>query len=79
MIKARSMCSLAMIHALRFISSIVRALEKSLLVEMWNSMKKAHGIGASKKRRSMISFLYLKRKSKGMKFMNNLSLHLYHQ
>ena len=73
MIKGRSMSSLAMIQALRAISSIIRALEKSLLVEMWNSMKKAHEIGAPKKKRSMISFLYLKRKIKGMKFTKSLS------
>ena len=68
------MCSLAIIQALRVISSIIQALEKSLLVEMWNLMKKAHEIGAPKKR-SMISFLYLKGKSKGMKFTKNLSLY----
>ena len=73
MIKGRSMCSLAMIQALRAISSIIRALEKSLLVKMWNSMKKAHEIGAPKKKRNMISFLYLKRKIRGMKFTKSLS------
>ena len=67
------MCSLAMIQALRAISSIIRALEKSLLVEMWNSMKKAHEIGAPKNKRSMISFLYLKREIKGTKFTKSLS------
>ena len=55
------------------ISSIIQALEKSLLVEMWNSMKKAHEIGAPKKKRSMISFLYLKREIKGTKFTKSLS------
>ena len=68
-----------MIQAIRAIGSIIRALEKSFLVEMWNLMKKAREIGAPKKKRSMISFIYLKRKSKRMKFTKSLPLHLHHQ
>ena len=41
--------------------------------------KEGTWIEAPKKKRSMIFFLYLKRKSKGMKFKKSMSLHLHHQ
>ena len=50
MIKARSMCSLAMVKALTAISCIIRALEKPLLVEVWNLIKKAHGLKYPRRR-----------------------------
>ena len=61
---ARSMSSLTIIQALRAINSIIQVPEKLLSFEMWNSMKKVHGIGLPNKRRKNVSFLYPNKKSR---------------
>lgn len=69
--KVKSTFSLGMTNVPKAAKFTIQVMARSLLVEMWSSMKKMHGIGILNTRRGKISFHFLMRRSKGKKFIKS--------